>query len=109
MGEGNGQQDNLSRLDRIERAMELFVADHEEFRDEHKKLLRSQVLLPDALQKQQDALQKQQEALQKQQESLQRQSDNLEHLSEKINFVVDGIDRDHREFHERLKRLEEKH
>jgi phosphopantothenate synthetase len=95
MGEGNGQQDNLSRLDRIERAMELFVADHEEFRDEHKKLLRSQVLLQDALQKQQEALQ--------------RQSDNLEHLSEKINFVVDGIDRDHREFHERLKRLEEKH
>jgi predicted nucleic acid-binding Zn-ribbon protein len=95
MAEGNGQQDNLSRLDRIERAMELFVADHEEFRDEHKKLLRSQILLQDALQKQQEALQKQRE--------------NVDHLSDKIDFVVDGIDRDHREFHERLKRLEEKH
>ena len=31
-------------MDRIERAMEMFAADHEQFRDEHKKLLIAQVV-----------------------------------------------------------------
>jgi hypothetical protein len=88
MAEGNGQRDNLSRLDRIERAMEFIIDEHGMFRQEHKMLLRSQVL---------------------QQEALIKQRENLDHLASKIDFVVDGINRDHQEFHERLKRLEEKH
>jgi septal ring factor EnvC (AmiA/AmiB activator) len=34
----------LSRLDRIERALELLIADHEQSREEHKRLLTAQVL-----------------------------------------------------------------
>jgi hypothetical protein len=36
-----------SRLDRIERALELLVDDHVLFRDEHKRLLTAQVVLTD--------------------------------------------------------------
>lgn len=46
----NGNRD--SRLDRIERALDLFIADHEQFRQEHKQLLTAQVLQQDALDKQ---------------------------------------------------------
>ena len=91
MAEGYGQQDNLSRLDRIERAMELLLTDHEQFREEHKLLLRSQVLLQGEMEVGFKEL---------------RQS--IEHLGSRIDLLVDGIDRDHREFHERLKRLESK-
>ena len=48
--ESNGG-DARSRLDRIEAALELMIADHEEFRQEHKRLLIAQVLLTDAQQK----------------------------------------------------------
>jgi hypothetical protein len=94
MAEGNGQQDNLSRLDRFERATEFIVDEHEMFRAEHKMLLRSQVL--------------HQEALEKQREGLDNLRQTVKDLGEKIDFVVDGIDRDHREFHGRLNRLERK-
>ena len=40
-----------ARLDRIERALEMLIADHEQFRDEHKRLLTAQVLLQDSLEK----------------------------------------------------------
>ena len=94
MAEGNGQQDNLSRLDRIERAMEFIIDEHEMFRQEHKMLLRSQVL--------------QQESLETLRLSMTGLKEQVDHLASKIDFVVDGINRDHQEFHERLKRLEEK-
>ena len=44
MPENNG----TSRLDRIERALELLVDDHIQFREEHKLLLTAQVLLTEA-------------------------------------------------------------
>ncbi|MGC2658032.1 MAG: hypothetical protein WA324_08635 [Bryobacteraceae bacterium] len=44
--------DRESRMDRIERALDLFVADHEQFHQEHKQLLAAQVLQQDALDKQ---------------------------------------------------------
>ena len=44
MPENNG----TSRLDRIERALELLVDDHVQFREEHKMLLTAQVLLTEA-------------------------------------------------------------
>ena len=40
-----------ARLDRIERALELMIADYEVFRDEHKRLLTKQVVLQDALER----------------------------------------------------------
>jgi len=36
-----------NRLDRIERALELLVDDHVQFREEHKQLLTAQVVLTD--------------------------------------------------------------
>ena len=47
--EQNGH--GMSRLDRIERALELFIADHEQFREEHKQLLTAQVLQGDRMDK----------------------------------------------------------
>lgn len=44
-------QNGSDRLDRIERAVELFVKDHELFRQEHKQLLAVQVVLADRLDK----------------------------------------------------------
>jgi hypothetical protein len=49
--EKNGNHDGGSRLDRIEAALELFVRDHEDFRQEHKLLLRAQVLQQERLDK----------------------------------------------------------
>jgi hypothetical protein len=42
-------QNGASRLDRIERALELQIGDHVQFREEHKLLLTSQVVLTDRL------------------------------------------------------------
>ena len=85
MPETNGQQDNESRLDRIERAMEHFIDEHEMFRTEHRMLLRSQVLL---------------------QQSLEKLKDNVGEIGEKLNGLIGLVDSDHRVFHDRLNRLE---
>ncbi|MGD1072382.1 MAG: hypothetical protein ABSB15_19835 [Bryobacteraceae bacterium] len=87
MAEGNGHQDNVSRLDRIEAAMEHMVDEHEAFRAEHKMLLRSQVLL---------------------QGSLEDLKDRVGEIGDKLDGLIGVVDHDHREFHERLQRLEEK-
>lgn len=42
MAEPNGNRD--TRMDRIEKALELMISDHEQFRQEHKQLLISQVV-----------------------------------------------------------------
>ena len=94
MAEANGHQDNLSRLDRIERAIEHIIDEHEMFRDEHKKLLQSQVLLQNSL-----------ELLRG---SLESQKVRIDEIGDKLNGLIDIVDRDHREYHERLNRLEQK-
>lgn len=87
MAETNGHQDNESRLDRIERAIEHVIGEHEMFRAEHKLLLRSQVLLQD---------------------SLEKLKDRIDGIGGKLDVLVNVVDSDHREFHARLKRIEEK-
>lgn len=47
--EQNGH--GLSRLDRIEQAIELLISDHVQFCEEHKSLLTSQVVLTDRVDK----------------------------------------------------------
>ncbi len=49
MAEPNGDRD--TRLDRIERALELLIADHEQFRVDHKQLLTAQVLQSEEIDK----------------------------------------------------------
>jgi hypothetical protein len=44
-------QNGDNRLDRIERALELLIDDHVQFREEHKMLLTAQVLLTDTMAK----------------------------------------------------------
>lgn len=45
------EQNGTGRLDRIERALELLIDDHVQFREEHKQLLAAQVVLTDRLDK----------------------------------------------------------
>jgi hypothetical protein len=45
-----------NRLDRIERALELLIDDHVQFREEHKQLLAGQVLLTDRMDRLTDCL-----------------------------------------------------
>jgi chromosome segregation ATPase len=50
MSEGNGQKPSgEERLDRIERALELIIDDHINFREEHKMLLSAQVQMQGGL------------------------------------------------------------
>ena len=99
MAETNGHQDNESRLDRIERAIEHVIGEHETFREEHNRLLRSQVLLQEA---QKDL----QEAQKKQEKSLERLEVQVSELGGKLNGLIHLVEQDHREFHQRLTRLE---
>jgi hypothetical protein len=87
MAETNGQQDNLSRLDRIEIAIEHLINEHEKFHDDHKFLLRAQVVLTDKL----DTL-----------------AIKAAETEGKLNALISVVDQNSREFHDRLKRLEEK-
>lgn len=50
------EQNGSSRMDRIERALELLISDHVQFREEHKALLTSQILLTDKVDKLSDEL-----------------------------------------------------
>jgi hypothetical protein len=47
MAEPNGNRD--TRMDRIERALELLIADHEQFRQDHKQLLTAQIIQKDEI------------------------------------------------------------
>jgi tetrahydromethanopterin S-methyltransferase subunit G len=85
MPESNGHQDNESRLDRIEAAMERMSGEHEAFRAEHKMLLRSQVLLQD---------------------SLEKLKERFDEIGDKLNGFIGVVEHDHRAFHARLKRIE---
>lgn len=42
-------ENGTGRLDRIEKALELLIADHVQFREEHQQLLTAQVVLTDRL------------------------------------------------------------
>jgi hypothetical protein len=71
-------------LDRIERALELFIDDHVQFREEHKALLTSQVLLTDKVDKLADELKT------LAQQTKERFAETDERLHALIN-VVDGL------------------
>jgi uncharacterized HAD superfamily protein len=82
-------------MDRIERALELLIDDHVQFREEHKALLTSQVLLTDKVDKLADEL----KALAQQtdrriaelaQQTKERFAETDERLHALIN-VVDGL------------------
>ena len=85
--ESNGGN-TRSRLDRIEAALELMIADHEEFRLEHKRLLTAQVLLTDAQQKLTEEQKKLAEAQQKLAEAQLHTEDRLSALIGVVDDLV---------------------
>jgi chromosome segregation ATPase len=100
MSEGKGRQESRNeRLDRIERALELILNDHVEFREEHKLLLSAQVLMQGGL-----------EDLRKSTEDLRKGLDDLRHTVDKLAIKVDSLTSNveamRQNFDERLKRLE---
>ncbi len=46
---GGNRRKSYPRLDRIEKALELMISDHEQFRQEHKQLLMAQVVQSDQI------------------------------------------------------------
>jgi chromosome segregation ATPase len=84
--EGNGQTNNESRLDRLEDAYNLMIRDHEEFRQEHKALLKAQVVMY-------DEHIKLEQSLTRLSEKVERVSDNVERLGYKVERLGDNVDR----------------
>ena len=71
-------ENGTARLDRIERALELLIVDHEQFRDEHKRLLTAQVALTDRI----DKLAK----------SVQDLADARKHTDQRLNALMGVVD-----------------
>jgi hypothetical protein len=74
-GNGGGE---TSRLDRMERLMELLIDDHVQFREEHKGLLTAQVLLTDEMRKLA--------------ESQRLTDEHLRHTDERLNALIAVVD-----------------
>ena len=96
MPEANGHQDNLSRLDRIEIAIEHVIGEHEKLIDEQGRLLKAQVVMVDSI----DKLTAKVAAVDD------RLGHRIDEIGGKLDALIDIVDRDHREYHERLNRLE---
>ena len=87
MPNGNG----TARLDRIERALELLVDDHVQFREEHKLLLTAQVVLTDRLDSLTGRLDR---FVQATTEAQRDGKERMDELTDKLNGlirVVDGV------------------
>jgi hypothetical protein len=84
MAESNGPNENSSRP----AWHKLFREQHEAFCAENERLLRSQLEFQD---------------------SLARQKERFDQIGDRLNRLIAMVDRDHRDYHERVKRLEEKH
>jgi hypothetical protein len=90
MPENNG----TSRLDRIERALELLIDDHVQFREEHKMLLTAQVLLTEAQKRTEEAQKRTDEKLAKLAITMDALALTVDEIGGKLNAlikVVDGV------------------
>jgi hypothetical protein len=92
---GNGRHDDHEdRIARIEKLVEHVMNEHEAFRAELRMFLGSQVVFKET------------------QEKTQRQVDQLavqvSEIGDKLDGLIDLVERDHREFHARLTRLEQR-
>ena len=96
MAETKGHQDNLSRLDRIERAIEHVINEHEKLVDGQGRLLKAQVVMVDSVTKLADHI----ETVDK------RLGIRIDEIGGKLDALINIVDRDHREYSDRLNRLE---
>jgi hypothetical protein len=92
---GNGK----SRLDRLERVMELLLDDHLKFSDEHNKLLQSQVLLNGSMlelaaaQKRTDErMQELADSQKRTDERMQELADSQKHTDERMGILIHMMD-----------------
>ncbi len=99
----NGGGDGRSRLDRIEAALELLIQDHEQFRAEHRMLLKAQVLMQDAMER----------GFAKFQEEMDEVTEKIDEVTDKLNGLIGAVDQFTRDtgqmresFDARLRRLE---
>jgi len=93
---GNGNEDNRSRLDRIEAALELIIGEHEQFRAEHKMLLKSQVLMQDAMDKMHEEMER----------GFAKFREQFDEVTGKLNGLIGVVDQMREHFDARLRRLE---
>ena len=99
MPETNGHQDNESRLDRIERAIEHVINEDEKLVDEEGRLLKAQIEMVGSIDKLSEKLA----------EGDLRLGNRIDELGGKLDALINVVDRDHREFHAHLQRIEETH
>ena len=92
---GHGQ----SRLDRLEGLMQLLIDDHLKFRDEHRQLLTSQVLLTDAQQRTEQNMQALAESQKHTDERLsalikliKELAESQMHTDERLNALIQVVD-----------------
>jgi hypothetical protein len=90
--QGNGYSDNEKRLQRIEQMMAFNFEEHDLMKSELKLLIKSQVLMAER----QDIFDR----------KFEKVSDKLAEVGDKLNGLIAIIEADHREFHDRIKRLE---
>ncbi|MFN0172270.1 MAG: hypothetical protein ACKV22_38195 [Bryobacteraceae bacterium] len=76
-------------MDRIEAALELIIGEHEQFRAEHRMLLKSQVLMQDTMER-----------------GFQQFRQEMDEITDKLNGLIGAVDQAHRDFESRLRRLE---
>jgi len=80
-----------ARLERIERALELLLADHEQFRDEQKRLLTAQVLFQDSLEKLGSRVDKLVEHDSVQDRLIAENRENIKALDRRVDALVSAI------------------
>jgi hypothetical protein len=84
--------DNKSRLDRIEQIVELLVNDHVQFREEHRQLLKAQVLLYDSTQRLHEFTQKLAQTQAEANIKLSELAEAQKHTDEKLAALIDVVD-----------------
>ena len=104
---GNGEgPTGGERLDRIERALELLVDDHVQFREEHKHLLAAQVLLTGSLERLTDRVDKLGERVDTLTVGVNKLTVDVSKLTVDVNKLTIGVNLMRENFDIRLKRLE---
>lgn len=89
MGEANG----ASRMDRVERMMEMLITDHVKFTDEHKQLLTAQVVLTDRMDRLTTTMQELAEAQKRTDQQMKESDERLGILIRTMDGFIRGRDK----------------
>ncbi len=107
MPEANGHEDNLSRLDRIEAAIDQIVSEHEKLIGEHKRLLTAQIVMFDSVSRMSANIDRMSANIEASIDRFVEKSAAAdEGLGRRLDAFIEASDRDRREYNQRLNRLE---